>query len=61
MPDGAKGPLAHSFQPASSQIQQSLMRVVTPRGLWCEASDPCPQHVYTLLVHQKLVVVLVPT
>jgi hypothetical protein len=43
MPDGAKGPSAHSFQPASSRIQWSSMRMVTPGDLQCEASSPCPQ------------------
>jgi hypothetical protein len=31
-PDVAEGPSAHSFRPASFQIQQSSMRMVTPRG-----------------------------
>jgi hypothetical protein len=45
MPDGAKGPSAHSFQPASSRIQWSSMRMVTPGGgggLRFGASGPFP-------------------
>jgi hypothetical protein len=42
-PDDAKGPSAHSFQPASSWIQWNSTRMVMLGGLQHDASSPHPQ------------------